>query len=172
VNRARALLREAGMPNPTVNLMVPNSPDSRQAAEVIQSLTREAGFDVRIQAMEFASSLNAAERGDFEVFYIGWSGRTDPDGNIYSFASCRGPLNYAKICREDLDRLLNESRVQTDQERRMAIYEQVARITLADRPIIYLFHRRSTHAFNTRVQGFTANPDGLIRLQGVRIAAN
>lgn len=172
VNRARALLREANMPNPVVNLLVPNAPETRQIGEIIQSMTREAGFDVRIQAMEFAASLNAAERGEFEVYLIGWSGRADPDGNIYSFSSCRGPLNNSKICREDLDRLLNESRTQTDQERRMAVYEQAARILLQDRPIIYLYHPRNVHAFSARVQGFTPNPDGLVRLQGVRIAAN
>src|SRR5437588_12802306 len=71
-SRARALLREAGQPNPVVTLTVPNSPDLRQVAEVIQAMAREAGFDIRLQAMEFAASLTAAQRGDFEAYLLGW----------------------------------------------------------------------------------------------------
>ncbi|MFN9970077.1 MAG: ABC transporter substrate-binding protein, partial [Phycisphaerae bacterium] len=47
VARARRLLAEAGTPNPVVNLMIPNNPDLRQVGEVIQSMAREAGFDIR-----------------------------------------------------------------------------------------------------------------------------
>ena len=56
-----------------------------QAAEVIQSMAAEAGFDVHIQAIEFASSLQAAQRGDYQAYMIGWSGRVDIDGNTYQF---------------------------------------------------------------------------------------
>ena len=169
VARARALLREAGHPNPVVNLTVPNNPELRQIGEVIQSMTREAGFDVRLNAMEFASSLQAAQRGEFEAYLLGWSGRPDPDGNLFTFIACRGPQNDGRYCNQDVDRLLQEARAVSDVAQRRAIYERMFRITLAERPIIYLWHRRNLHAFTTRVQGFEANPDGLIRLQGMRL---
>lgn len=172
LDRARALLREAGMPNPTVNLLVPNSPDLRQTAEVIQAMTREAGFDLRIQVQELATAINATQRGDFEAFLVFWSGRPDPDGNIYSFVTCRAPLNFSGFCSEDVDRALNRSREVTDPEQRRAAFEAAARVVLAERPILYLFHRRLIHAFTARLQGFQPNADGLIRLQGMRLAAN
>ena len=42
-----------------LDLLTINDPDNMQAAEVVQSMAAEAGFDVHIQAMEFASSLQA-----------------------------------------------------------------------------------------------------------------
>ena len=61
-------------------------------------MAREAGFDVKIQATEFATSLNMADKGDFEAYVLAWSGRADPDGNLFSFHGCKQPLNYAGYC--------------------------------------------------------------------------
>ncbi len=172
VGRARALLRDAGHPSLVVNLTVPNSPDLRQVGEVIQAMAREAGFDVRIQAMEFASSLQAAQRGEFEAYLIGWSGRVDPDGNLASFVTCQGPQNDGRYCNQEIDRLVSEARVVNGVEGRRAIYERIARILLADRQRIYLWHRKNIIAHAATLTGFRPVADGLIRLQGVRLAAN
>ena len=71
--------------------MVPNNPESRAVAEVMQSMASEAGFDLKIRVTEFATSLNEAEKGNYQIYFLAWSGRTDPDGNIFSFATCSGP---------------------------------------------------------------------------------
>ena len=61
VDKAKALLKQAGVQIPVpVELMVPNNPDQLQLAEVIQPMTAEAGFAVKIRATEFASSLQAS----------------------------------------------------------------------------------------------------------------
>ncbi|MBM3628482.1 MAG: ABC transporter substrate-binding protein [Alphaproteobacteria bacterium] len=170
VARARRLLAEAGTPNPVVNLMIPNNPDLRQVGEVIQSMAREAGFDIRLQATEFASALQAAARGDFEAFLVGWSGRSDPDGNIYSFASCKGGQNDGRYCDAEVDRLLDEARAVPDAAQRIAIYRKVAALYLErDRGRIYLWHRKNLFAHSARLQGLRLVPDGLIRPQGVRL---
>ncbi len=99
VAAAKALLKEAGVTLPVaVTLMVPNNPDLRQVGEVIQSMAAEAGFDVQMTATEYASALSAADRGDFEAFLTAWSGRVDPDGNLYSFLHSGGALNDGKYC--------------------------------------------------------------------------
>ena len=170
VARARRLLAEAGTPAPVVNLMIPNSPDLRQVGEVIQSMAREAGFDIRLQATEFASSLQAAARGEFEAFLVGWSGRSDPDGNIYSFASCKGGQNDGRYCDAEVDRLLDEARAVPDAAQRIAIYRKVAALYLErDRGRIYLWHRKNLFAHSARLQGLRLVPDGLIRPQGIRL---
>ena len=168
---AQRLLREAGVTAPVVvNLTVPNSPDARQAGEVIQAMTREAGFDVRIQAMEFASSLQAAQRGDFEAYFIGWSGRVDPDGNIYTFVHSSGAQNDGKYSSPEVDRLLEATRTEADMEKRKELYAQLTRILVQqDRPRLYLWSRKNLVAHTAKLSGFTDIPDGLIRLQGIRL---
>src|SRR6516164_9125870 len=108
-DKAKALLTAASAPNPIVPMMVPNTPELLQAAQVIQAMANETGFDIRIQATEFASSLQLSEKGDFEAAQLGWSGRADPDGNIYNFVSCKAPpaLNVARYCNKDVDHELD-----------------------------------------------------------------
>ena len=91
VAKAKQLLQAANAPHPAITITVPTTPEILQAAQVIQSMAAESGFYIKIQATEFASSLDLAVKGDYEAYLIGWSGRTDPDGNIYSFASCKAP---------------------------------------------------------------------------------
>ena len=91
VAKAKQLLAAANAPRPVVNMMAPNNPEIMRAAEVIQAMAAEAGFDIKIEATEFATSLDRGAKGDFEAYLIGWSGRTDPDGNIYNFVCLQGP---------------------------------------------------------------------------------
>ena len=171
IERARALLREAGVRTPLqVDLTVPNNPDLRQVGEVIQAMAREAGFDVRLNAMEFASSLQAATRGEFEAYLIAWSGRADPDGNIYTFLNSRAPNNDGRYSNPDVDRLLDAARLESDVAKRRDIYARIMEIAVRqDRARIYLWHRRNIVAHSARLTGFTPVADGLIRIQGMRL---
>src|SRR5438477_10657856 len=47
VSKARKLLAAAGVPHPTVELMLTNTPEHRQLAELLQGMTAEPGFDLR-----------------------------------------------------------------------------------------------------------------------------
>jgi len=169
--RARQLIAETGLPTPiAVEMTVPNNPDLRQAAEVMQAMVREAGFDLKINAMEFASSLQAAARGDFETYLVAWSGRADPDGNTWSFIHTQGGQNDGRYSNPEVDRLLDAARVEGDAEKRRDLYAQVWTISLRqDRHRMYLWHRKNIVAHSARLQGFQPVPDGLIRLQGLRL---
>ncbi|MFD4466857.1 ABC transporter substrate-binding protein [Rhodococcus sp. NPDC058505] len=52
-DRARALLAEAGTPNPVVRFDVPNLPYASAAAQVVASQLQQVGFRVRIDPVEF-----------------------------------------------------------------------------------------------------------------------
>ncbi len=168
VARAKALLKDAGAENPTVTLMTPTTSDAQKIAQVVQAMVKEAGFDVKIQATEFATSLNMADKGDFEAYVLAWSGRADPDGNIYSFDACKQPLNYAGYCKPEVDALLNHSRTTREMNDRRKDYEQLAAIVLKDRPIVYLYHRHWLWGYTSKLNGLRTVPDGLVRLQGLR----
>lgn len=169
LEKARRLLREAGHERVAFELRVTNSPVDRQVAEVIQAMAAEAGFEVNILATEAATLVAAANRGDFEATINIWSGRPDPDGNIAPWLQCDGFLNRGKWCNAAFGRLLAEARSVTDVGKRQALYRQAADIWMADRPHIVLYHYRWLWAARANVQGFVPHPDGLIRVQGVRV---
>ena len=170
IARAKALLKEAGVPNPSFTLMAPTTSDAQRLALVVQAMTREAGFDVKIQATEFATSLNLADKGEFEAYALAWSGRADPDGNAFSFHACKQPLNYAGYCSAETDALLNQSRTLRDTAERKKVYEQIAARVLKERPVIYLYHRNWLWAYNAKLAGVRGVPDGLLRVSGLTMA--
>ena len=133
-------------------------------------MSREAGFDVKIQTTEFATSLNMADKGDFEAYVLSWSGRPDPDGNMFSFHACKQPLNYAGYCDPDTDALLNQSRAERDVAKRKKIMEQISAKVLKERPVIYLYHRNWLWAYNGKLAGVRNVPDGLLRVSGLKMA--
>ena len=170
VERARALLKEAGVTRPSFTLMTPTTSDAQRLAAVIQAMARDAGFDVKIQATEFATSLNMADKGDFEAYVLAWSGRPDPDGNLFSFHGCKQPLNYAGYCDAQTDALLAQSRATRDPAERKKVLEQIAARVLKERPIIYLYHRNWLWAYNPKLSGVREIPDGLLRVTGLKMS--
>jgi peptide/nickel transport system substrate-binding protein len=169
VARAKQLLKEAGVTNPSFTLMTPTTSDAQRIAQVVQAMAKEAGFDVKIQATEFATSLNLADKGQFDAYILAWSGRADPDGNLFSFYGCKQPLNYSGECRANWDELLTRSRTTLDPKERIKIFATMAAEFTKERPIIYLFHRHWLYAYNKKLTGLRAVPDGLIRVQDLKM---
>jgi peptide/nickel transport system substrate-binding protein len=163
--KAKALLAAAGVPHPQLTLQFPTAPEQQQIAEMIQAMAGEAGFEIKLQAIEFASALAANQRGDFELSLLGgWSGRIDPDGNTYQFLHSGATLNDAHYANAEVDRLLDAARTASSVPERKEFYNKVAEIAAQDLPLIYLYHRASIWGFAKSVQGFIPVPDGLIRV--------
>jgi peptide/nickel transport system substrate-binding protein len=134
-------------------------------------MAAEAGFTIDIQATESNSAIQASVDGQFELYLTYWSGRTDPDGNLYNFVSCNAPpaLNVARYCYAEVDQELDASRTVEATADRLAHYSKIADRILADRPLIYLWHPTWLFAMNAKLAGFTPYPDGLIRPQDLRM---
>jgi peptide/nickel transport system substrate-binding protein len=122
-----------------------------------------------MRVTEFATSLKQAEQGDYQAYLIGWSGRTDPDGNLYGFHACKAPNNYGGYCNAEVDKVLNEARTYSDAAKRKAVYEPIAKTLLSEGHIRYLYHRKVLIAHTTKVEGFKPVADGLVRVVGLRL---
>ncbi len=169
VERAKALLREAGVTNPTFTLMTPTTADAQRIALVVQAMAKEAGFDVKIQSTEFSTTLDMADKGQFDAYVLAWSGRADPDGNLQSHLGCKQPLTYSGYCNAEVDALIGKSRSTADPAERRKLFEQIAAQVAKDRPIVYIFHRHWLWAYTNKLSGFRTVPDGMIRLQDLKL---
>jgi peptide/nickel transport system substrate-binding protein len=168
--RARQLLREAGQPSLSFTLILPPERDRQEAAQIIQAMLAEAGITMTLQTQENVTMLQNGRKGDFDAYFTFWSGRPDPDGNIFSFATCKGAQNDPRYCNADVDALLTKARHVADPAERKRLYDQATEIMARDLPRLILWHRRVFTGMSARVQGFTPHPDGIIRLQGLRLA--
>ena len=171
VERARALLAEAGYPDGIeLEVQVPNTTVPLQLMQVVQSMAAEAGIDISLTSKEFATLLADQSAGDYQASQIGWSGRVDPDGNIHQFVTSGGGINDSHFADPEIDRLLDEARASTDSEVRAESYDAARAILNEELPIVYLYHQTWIWALDDSIQGFTPYPDGMIRLEGVTMA--
>ena len=152
-----------------VEIQHANNPVVSQVMQMIQAMVAEAGFDVTLRATEFATLLNEQTAGNYQLSRSDWSGRPDPDGNLHQFVTCNGGINDTKYCNPEVDQLLNEARAATDTAARKEKYAAATAILDRDLPIIYLGHQSYVFGFKKSVTGFTAYPDGMIRLTGVNV---
>lgn len=169
VAKAKALLAEAGLDRITIEMQAANNPVQLQLMQVIQAMAAEAGIDIAIKATEFATMLSEQTEGRYQSTQVGWSGRTDPDGNIHLFATCKGGQNDSKYCNPAVDAALNAARTSNDLATRKTSYDAAGKILAEDLPIIYLYHPTWLWTLRKNVTGFVAHPDGMIRLAGVKI---
>jgi peptide/nickel transport system substrate-binding protein len=170
VAKAKALMKEAGITGRvSVDFMVPKGAETQAVSEVNQAMAAEVGIYMKIRVTEFATSLKAAEAGEYQAFLLAWSGRTDPDGNLYIFDKCKAPQDYPGYCNPEVDKLLDEARIPSDPAARMAIYEKLTKILLTDHPKLYLYHRRILIAHRAKLDGYKQMPDGLVRVIGLKL---
>lgn len=168
VDAAKSLLAEAGFADGvTIEIQVANNPVQTQVMQVIQAMAGEAGISIELAAKEFATLLADQSAGEYTASQIGWSGRVDPDGNIHQFMTTGGGINDSKYSNPDMDTFLNEARLSTDPAVRKESYSAAVALQQEDMPIIYLYHPVWIWALDESVAGFTAYPDGMIRLHGV-----
>ncbi len=169
VAKAKALLKEAGVPNPSFTLMTPTTNEAQKLAQIVQAMASEAGFNIKIQSTEFATSLNLADKGQFEAYILEWSGRADPDGNLYNFLACHAPINYTGYCKPEMDQMLKAQRTTLDAAERQQLFNKIAAMEAADRPIVYLYNRYWLWAYNKKLAGVRPVPDALLRVQGLKM---
>lgn len=168
VAKARALLARAGKSGFTFNLIVPPERDRQEAAQVIQSMLAEAGITMNIVAQENVTMLSNGTKGDFEAYFTFWSGRPDPDGNIYQHYACGSRQNDPQWCNKEATDLMLKGRQLAAPAERKKVYDAAAEIFMRERPVLILWHRNIFTGYNAKLRGFTPYPDGIIRIQGIK----
>ncbi|MBV8776896.1 MAG: ABC transporter substrate-binding protein [Alphaproteobacteria bacterium] len=171
VAAAKKLLADAGVPHPAFTLTSGNNTSDLQVAQTLQAMAAEAGFEMKIQATEAATMVQNNSAGNYQAALAIWSGRPDPDGNIAIWIACDGFLNWGKYCDPQLDKNLDDARRTTEAADRAKLYANAADIYLAARPELVLYHFKWLWGISRKVGGFVPNPDGLIRLAGMKIGS-
>lgn len=165
---ARAKLREAGQPSGfAFTLKITPGRIPQQVAQILQSMAGDAGIKVNIEIVEFGAILSQGDAHRFEAILLGWSGRPDPDGNIYGFFVTGGGLNFSAYANPKLDTLLDAARILTTGDLRKRAYADVLNILNEDLPYVFLWWPKEYKAFTPNLRGFVHISDGMMRLRHV-----
>lgn len=162
---ARKLLQEAGGTAPVpVTITVTNSPAQVRTAEVLQAQANQAGFKVDIKQIDATSLISVLRQKDFDLCMSPWSGRTDPDGNIFNYFTKSGPNNFMGYQSDQVTSLLEKARSAPEQGQRAALYREAEQQIAKDAPMLFLTFPATIQA-SVKSLDWLQYPDGAFRLQ-------
>jgi peptide/nickel transport system substrate-binding protein len=170
---AKEKLQAAGHPNGFSFTLLSTPGQQQQAiAQAVQSMASDAGIQAKVQLIEFGTFLNVLNHLQHEAGLLGWSGRPDPDFDIYPDVtkSGIGSFNEAGYDNPKVDELLDAARLLQDMNQRRRAYSEVTKILADDMPYVWLYAPKEYKLVSNRVQGFVDQPDGMMRLRTVRLA--
>ncbi len=171
VDQARQLLQQAGVQTPlTMGLMVTDEfPETVTAAQVIASQLDEIGVTVEIETLDFATWLDRQGQGDFDAFYLGWLGNLDPAAYYQEQHQTGGPNNYQGYSNPQVDQLLQQGAVETDEDARKQVYDQAAQIIVDDVSYLYLYNPDVVQAWAPGLEGYRIRADKAINFETVEL---
>jgi len=165
-DRARALLRQAGLPNGFSAQLLSTAQYGmhKSTAEIVQQHLAQIGVRAELSLPDWATRVARGSRAQYDFFIQGSTAdNNDPDG-MATILNTSLPLNTsrsANIAVPEIDRLFTEGRGEFDLERRKAIYARLERQVQEDCPYVGLAWRAQGYAMARDVQGFRGLPGGL-----------
>ncbi|MFI5177035.1 MAG: ABC transporter substrate-binding protein [Vicinamibacterales bacterium] len=169
-DKARALLDEAGYPDPDgpgpaprLHLTLKTSTDERYRlqAAVIQQNLGDVGIAVDVRSSEFATLMADVIKGSVQLYTLQFVGITDPDMLRRAFYSTQTPpdgFNRGHYRNVDVDRLIDAATSATDEATRRADYQEAQRVIAGDAPIISLWYKTNVAVAQSSLTGVMLTP--------------
>jgi peptide/nickel transport system substrate-binding protein len=168
--RARALLDEAGFPDPDgpgpaarIHLTLKTSTNEayRLQAAVIQEQLADVGISLDLRSYEFATLFADVVRGNMELYTMQYVGVTDPDMLRRAFHSSQVPpggFNRGYYISPEVDRLIDQATASLDEAARGALYREAQRVIAADAPYVSLWTKVNVAVFQSDLEHVSLSP--------------
>ena len=179
--RARSLLREAGVVGLTVRLLAPTSGSGMlapvQMAAAIQGDLADIGVKVRIETYEwntFLARINEGLAAPGDMAEMAWM-TNDPDTLPYLALHSRamperGGFNSGYYENPNVDALIEQARSRTDRDERGRLYRELQRLVHREAPWVFVASWRQNVVTNHRLEGFALQPSFFLLLRNVHKA--
>lgn len=180
LNKARALLKEAGFENgfrsslyfPSVSK--PSIPNGKQMAEVLKESFKKINVDVELSTFEWGTYLSRAKNGEHDMVLLGWTGdNADPQNFLHYLLSSQNAkppaTNVAFFKNAAFDALLAKAEKELDASKRRKLYEEAQEIFHREAPWIPLAHVEPVVLTAPNIVGFFPGADGARRLHEAKL---
>ncbi|HLS10296.1 glutathione ABC transporter substrate-binding protein [Lentibacillus sp.] len=168
--KAKQMIQDNGYEGQEVTLLAANRDNYMKMAEIVQSQLTEIGINASIETMEWASFLDTARQGDYEMTFLGWANST-ADGSELLYPNLHsdniGSSNYSRYSNSEFDNLVEESRTIVDQELRKEKLHEANLLAMEKVPWVVMNHGVVTLAYDESVEGLVVDPTGMWSLYPV-----
>jgi len=160
IAKAKSELQAAGKNSVKFTLQISNaSPELQAVAELVKDQIKEAGLEMEIQLLEFATVIANGAARQFQSLGLGWTGDIDPD-TVYALYRSGAGINYPKYANPQVDKLLDDARQTVDQSKRAEAYKQFQKIVWDEQPYLVYFNAPQIATYRKNVQSYPNNYNG------------
>ena len=177
--KARQLIAESkygdasDLPEITLNVSGGGGAAARQVSAIVEMYKQNLGVDVTIQQTDWATYLWDLRAHRYQMFGVtaGWiADYPDPQDFLDVLFHSGSRNNDMEYSNPEVDRLLEEARVEQDFEKRMELYQEAEQIILEDAPIVPLTHDADYWLTKPYVKGMIYPPVIIPKLKYVSIS--
>jgi peptide/nickel transport system substrate-binding protein len=161
--KAKKLIDDNGYKGKAITMLVANTPAYMQMAEIVQAELKDIGLNVKMETMEWASFLDAARAGKFDITFLGWTNST-ADGSELLYPNFHsnniGSSNDSQYSDPKFDKLVEESRQNIDPKVRAEKLKEANEYLVKNSVAVIMDHGMVTAAYNQSVKGLELDPTG------------
>jgi peptide/nickel transport system substrate-binding protein len=140
-----------------VSLTIIDSEEDSEIAELILKNWEKIGVKTSLKKISVREiQTSAIKPKNYEALLFSQMVGADPDAYAFwdSTQAVPGGLNLSNYKNEEVDKLLEEGRLTSNRDERLADYRKFQELLANDAPAIFLFSRYHTYAQNKKVKGF------------------
>lgn len=166
---AKKLLAEAGYPDGfKTTLYISDTPHRVKMATILQQFLKvNLNIDLEIQTAEWGTFSEIASSGNADIFAMSWTWYPDPFfflNKIFASSAIGSLGNGQGFNNAEVDRLLDEALVVSEQSERAELYKQALKIIVEEYPGIFYSNENVTWGVAPEVQDLVQRADGCIFL--------
>jgi len=163
LEKARELLAEAGYPDGFETTIWSTSYDTyyQRMAQILQAELKKIGIDADVKLLEWGNYLSATQKGEQDLFLLGWSNLTG-DGSelIYPNLHSDNLGGANRTFYEGADEMITATRTTVDQEERLRLLHEANKYLVQQAVWIPLYHQTVVAATRNNVSNLIIKPNG------------
>ena len=165
---ARRLLKAAGYQGQTIRLITNHRyPAMFNIAVLVQAMARQAGIQIEIDTLDWATQLSHYNAGTYQAMAFGYSARMDASLSLETLIGDKN-ADTRKVWEDPEARvLLERSRLTAEPAERQAIFDQLQALFLQQAPAVSLYNSARIAAVRSNVVGYAGWSAAQQRLWGV-----
>ena len=129
--------------------------ESEKYLTVYQEDLKQAGIQIKLKILDWASFLRLIDDKSFDAVMLGWGGGSidfDPKQIWHTKSSQNKGSNFISYSNPKVDALIDQSRSQLSRKKRIKTFRKIYRLIANDVPYIFLFNSRNQfYSVNKRI---------------------
>ncbi|MBU0723840.1 MAG: ABC transporter substrate-binding protein [Alphaproteobacteria bacterium] len=167
---SKKLAAEAGYKGETIKMITNKRyQPSFDSAVFIQAMAREAGINIELEVIEWATQLDMYTKGNYQMMSFLYSARLDPSLSFDMFSGPKATQPRKVWDNSEAQTLIEKSMKIGNQAERKKIFDTLEGMFRKDMPMLVLYNGPDIAAYSNKLEGYEAWMAGQPRLWGVTV---